>query len=117
MGDTIEITKKKSNKGKSITFRTSPKLKEYIEANCKLLNVNKSDFIKKMILEGKVKNEPNKRDLALLRMSIQRIGNNINQLAYVLNVAKKEGELSGVDYQNMLETLLKINTSVVELWE
>ncbi len=117
MKNTIELTEIKRSQRTAISFRTSVGMKEYIQENCQLLNVNQSDFIRKMIIDGEVKNEPNKRDLALLRMSIQRIGNNINQLAYSLNVAKKEGALSRVDYQNMLETLLKINTSVVELWE
>jgi len=114
---TDELIEEKQGKGVTISFRTTEGMKEYIHEHCKLLNVNQTDFIKRMIIDGKVKNEPNKRDLALLRMSIQRIGNNINQLAYGLNVAKKEGKLSEVDYQQMLETLLKINTSVVALWE
>jgi len=55
------------------------------------------------------------KDFASLIASLNWIGNNINQIAKVLNTANKQGALNDVDYDDINNNLLIIMHSIKEV--
>jgi predicted transcriptional regulator len=55
------------------------------------------------------------KDFAGLIAALNHIGNNINQIARVLNTANKKGELDAVDYDDLKNSLLIIAEGIKEL--
>jgi len=47
-----------------------------------------------------------------LILHLSKIGNNINQIAKNLNIAKKEGYLAEQDYDLLLDELMQINLNL-----
>jgi len=73
-------------------------------------NKTMSDFLREYIITGKVKSKC--KDLPFLILHLSKIGNNINQIAKNLNIAKKEGYLAEQDYDLLLDELMQINNNL-----
>jgi len=71
-------------------------------------NTNKTDFIRKILLYGSASERSNfsKEDTKQICYELNRIGNNINQLAYQANVRgnvnKNDFEVLRNEFQNLL---------------
>jgi len=72
-----------------------------------------SEFVRDYITKGKVNSKC--KDLPSLILHLSRIGNNINQIARNLNIAKKEGYLAERDYDLLLDELMQINNNLKAL--
>ncbi len=69
-----------------------------------------SEFVRDYITRGKVNSKC--KDLPSLILHLSKIGNNINQIARNLNIAKKEGYLAEQDYDLLLDELMQINNNL-----
>ena len=69
-----------------------------------------SELVRDYITKGKVNSKC--KDLPSLILHISKIGNNINQIAKNLNIAKKEGYLAEQDYDLLLDELMQINLNL-----
>jgi len=69
-----------------------------------------SEFVRDYITKGKVNSKC--KDLPSLILHLNKIGNNINQIARNLNIAKKEGYLAEQDYDLLLDELMQINNNL-----
>ncbi len=98
-------------KNKTISFRLTPsekeKLNELIEQH-KVKNI--SDFIRQIILTGKFKTTKQAQNYERLLYEINKIGNNINQIAKLCNIEKQ------IDIK-ALEELAKIEEELSILLE
>ena len=98
-------------KNKTISFRLTPsekeKLNELIEQH-KVKNI--SDFIRQVVLTGKFKTTKQAQNYERLLYEINKIGNNINQIAKLCNINKN------VDIK-VLEQLAKIEEELSILLE
>lgn len=75
-----------------------------LKQKAKQANKTMSDFVREYITTGKVKSKC--KQLSSLILHLSRIGNNINQIAKNLNIARKEGSLSKQDYDLLLDELM-----------
>ncbi len=90
----------------NITIRMSNELKALLKLKAKSANKSISMYIRELITTSEVK--LNNKDYVLLAEAVNRIGNNINQIARNLNIANKQGALSEQDYDELLNVLLLI---------
>ena len=98
-------------KNKTISFRLTPTEKEKLNSLVKEYQVkNISDFIRQVILTGKFKTTQAQQNYERLLYEINKIGNNINQIAKLCNINKN------VDIK-VLEQLAKIEEELSILLE
>jgi len=88
---------------------TYNKLKEKTEE----LGITQSQYLRQVILKGRAVKKC--KDLPSLILHLSRIGNNINQIAKNLNIAKKEGYLAEENYDLLLDELMQINNNLKAL--
>lgn len=99
---------KKRGRTSEVKIRMFPEEMEILEYKVKLAGKSKSDFIRDLILYSEVKNQPllNDEQFRKLLYETNRIGNNINQIAYNSNLKKSTGkeEIEGLreQYYNLL---------------
>lgn len=94
-------------KEKSISFRLSDELFMELEFKAKSCNLKPSEYLRQSISNIHIK-ENNSKDVQLVLGSINRIGNNINQIAKVLNIANNSNKLSDINYDNIIDKLVII---------
>ena len=98
-------------KNKTISFRLTPTEKEKLDNLVKEYQVkNVSDFIRQVVLTGKFKTTKQAQNYERLLYEINKIGNNINQIAKHCNIEKQ------VDIK-VLEQLAKIEEELSILLE
>lgn len=91
-------------KDKVINIRISIELFNLLTLKAKAVGKSNSEFIREAIQETEVK-QSNSKDISKLIASLNYIGNNINQIAKSLNIAKIENKLSDRDYNDILNSL------------
>lgn len=103
---------KESERGRNRTLkiRLFPEEEELLERKAKNVGKNKSDYIRDFILYSEVKSRPIWKDekFKLLIYEINRIGNNINQIAYNSNLKKSTGREEIHALKEQYETLLSL---------
>lgn len=77
-------------------------------------NRNNSEFLRCSIVDSNVSVDSS-RDRTKLISSLNRIGNNINQIAHVLNSSNMKNILNDVDYDNLLNELVIIESHLSRL--
>jgi len=94
-------------KKKLISIRLSEEVIKTLEFKSKAININKTAYITKSILDSDIKAD-NSRDIRSLLNAINKIGNNINQIAHTLNIANKNDNLKDVKYDDLLNQMIII---------
>ena len=90
-------------------FRISKELKDLLESKSQNASMNSSEFLRQLILSSQINiKATNKKDIKELIWNINKIGVNINQLAYALNYSIEIKKLDNYSYQNLANRLLII---------
>ena len=90
-------------------FRISKELKDLLNSKSQEANMNSSEFLRELILSSQINiKTTNKKDLKELIWNVNKIGVNINQLAYALNYSIEIKKLDNYSYQNLANRLLII---------
>jgi len=101
-------------KDKQINLRLSQELYNMLQLKSKASNMTASNYIRTSINSSQIKID-NSKDIGKLIGAINKIGNNINQIAYTLNKANNNNELNNIDYNNILDKLIIIEHQQSEL--
>ena len=99
-------------KSKEFKFRLSQDLYSVLEEKAAHNGNNISDYIRQLIKNDN--NVKNSMDNGKLLGQINKIGNNINQIAHVLNTANMQNKLEHIDYNNLLDKLILIEYRIKE---
>ena len=123
-------TKNQENKDKIISIRFKPSELEKLDRNCSEVGLTRSAYITRKILSLPVQparvpeiNWQAYENLTLLSHHLPRIGNNLNQIAKVLNTAQLEGirippEIPEVEnIQNTLAAIAEIKPEIDRIRE
>jgi len=97
------------------TMRVSKPLRNKITISAKSLNMTDSEYVINAISNTKLNYKPIRKDLAKVSLGIKKVGNNLNQIAHVLNIANKENTLGDIEYDKMLDILLDIKLSIKDI--
>ena len=99
---------------KVVVFRLSEE--DYDKYQTKVLSsgYTASQYFREAVLENKT-NILKKDDVLQLLYHLRKIGNNINQLAYRVNLDNFEGRVSDETYRSVLEGLLGIRNKLFTL--
>ena len=101
-------------KDKIITIRLSDELYNMLQIKAIASNMNTSDYIRTSINESDIKVD-NRKDIGKLIGSINKVGNNINQIAHNLNIANNSNKLDDINYNNILDKLTIIEYQLKEV--
>lgn len=96
-------------------MRVSKPLRNKITISAKSLNMTDSEYVINAISNTKLNYKPIRKDLAKVSLGIKKVGNNLNQIAHVLNIANKENTLGDIEYDKMLDILLDIKLSIKDI--
>ena len=99
-----------NKKTKMLRIRLTDDEYNLLKQKAEQANKTMSEFIREYIVTGKVKSKC--KQLPSLILHLSKIGNNINQIAKNLNIAKKEGYLAEQDYDLLLDELMQINLNL-----
>ena len=91
-------------KDKQINIRVNEEILKTLIVKANAANMNKSEYIIKCILNSNIKVD-NSKDISKLIGSVNKIGNNINQIAKNLNIANNTNKLDDINYNNLLDKL------------
>lgn len=98
-------------KKKLIALRLDETTHEILINKANESNRNISEFLRNAILTTQI-SVNNTKDKGLLIGAINRVGNNINQIAHNLNIAKQNNNLNNVDYETIINQLYIIEVSI-----
>lgn len=90
----------------TISFRAPVELEQLLIVRASSLGIDKSEFLRNAITNTTLNYKRNDKDLKTASARLKKIGNNINQIAHVLNIANKNGELGDVEYDKLNDLLL-----------
>jgi len=91
-------------KNKQINIRVNKSILDTLELKSKALNMNKSEYIIKAIIDSDIKVYNDRYDLDVIN-NLNRIGNNVNQIARNMNIARNANKLDDVNYISILDML------------
>ena len=106
----------KENKEKQINLRLTSSEFEQLEEIALSKKITKSELILNLVFDKKVSKQVS-RDLSKVIQSQNKIGNNLNQIARVLNTAKLENVLNIVDYKNLIDKLEIIENQLENIYK
>ena len=106
----------KENKEKQINLRLTSSEFEQLEKIALSKKITKSELILNLVFDKKVSKQVS-RDLSKVIQSQNKIGNNLNQIARVLNTAKLENVLNIVDYKNLIDKLEIIENQLENIYK
>lgn len=101
-------------KDKTITIRLSDELYNMLQIKASASNMNTSDYIRTSINDSDIKVD-NRKDIGKLIGSVNKVGNNINQIAHNLNIANSSNKLDDINYNNILDKLTIIEYQLKEV--
>ena len=105
----------KENKEKHINLRLTASEFEQLEEIALSKKITKSELILNLVFDKKVSKQVG-RDLIKVIQSQNKIGNNLNQIARVLNTAKIENVLNIIDYKNIIDKLEIIENQLENIY-
>ncbi|WP_151944044.1 plasmid mobilization protein [Aliarcobacter butzleri] len=100
---------KKQNKSKRIEIRVSDEFSQDLNSKIHDSGLKKADYFRQILSQGKV---VVKKDYNNLATQVRKCGVNINEIAYVLNVANLKNTLNNYDYQALLFELKLIQNQL-----
>ena len=89
----------KNTKSKRIELRVTDEFFKDLNSKIEDSGLSKADYFRHILSQGKV---VVKKDYNVLAMQVKKCGVNLNEIAYVLNVANLKNELNNQDYQALL---------------
>lgn len=95
----------KQKRENRIDFRVNDSELDKIKSNSNKANLTVSDFCRKSALSFNVEYSPflnNKKDISI---QVKRVGVNLNEIAFVLNLSNQKNALNNYDYQALLNEL------------
>jgi len=101
-------------KDKQINIRMNEDILNTLIVKASAVNMNRSEYIIKAILDSDIKVD-NSKDISMLLGSINKIGNNINQIAKSLNIANSSNKLDDINYNNILDNLTIIEYKLKDI--
>ena len=101
-------------KDKQINLRLSQELYNMLKLKSKASNMTASNYIRTSINSSQIKID-NSKDIGKLIGAINKVGNNINQIAYTLNKANSSNKLNDIDYNNLLDKLTIIEYQLKDI--
>ena len=99
----------KNSKSKRIELRVTDEFFQDLNSKIEDSGLSKADYFRHILSQGKV---VVKKDYNVLAMQVKKCGVNLNEIAYVLNVANLENELNNQDYQALLIELKLIQNQL-----
>ena len=91
-----------------VAVKVTPSFKNMLTVKHTAMNMKESEFIRSAIMNAQLNFKLSDKDIGTLIGTLGSIGNNINQIAHNLNIAKKKNALDEVDYQDIANQLLII---------
>ena len=99
----------KNSKIKRIEIRVNEEFLEDLNSKIQNSGLSKADYFRHILSQGKV---VVKKDYNNLATQIRKCGVNLNEIAYVLNVANLKNALNNYDYQALLVELKLIQNQL-----
>ena len=99
----------KNSKSKRIELRVTDEFFQDLNSKIQNSGLSKADYFRHILSQGKV---VVKKDYNVLAMQVKKCGVNLNEIAYVLNVANLKNELNNQDYQALLIQLKLIQNQL-----
>ncbi|MGJ0455074.1 hypothetical protein NG782_00030 [Aliarcobacter cryaerophilus] len=99
----------KNSKSKRIELRVTDEFFQDLNSKIEDSGLSKADYFRHILSQGKV---VVKKDYNVLAMQVKKCGVNLNEIAYVLNVANLKNELNNQDYQALLIQLKLIQNQL-----
>ena len=102
--------KRNRGRSKAVYVRLFQEEWNILEKKARLIGKTKSDYLRDIILLGEVKEKPVWRDENFKRLlyEINKIGNNLNQIAYNSNLKKSTGREEIYALREQYESLLSL---------
>lgn len=100
---------KKQNKTKRIEIRVDEEFLENLNSKIQDSGLKKAEYFRYILSQGKV---VVKKDYNRLATQVLKVGINLNEVAFVLNVANKKEALNIYDYQALLVELKLIQNQL-----
>ena len=94
---------------KRIELRVTEQFFEDLNSKIQNSGLSKADYFRHILSQGKV---VVKKDYNILAMQVRKCGVNLNEIAYVLNVANLKNALNNQDYQALLIDLKLIQNQL-----
>ncbi len=94
---------------KRIELRVTDEFFKDLNSKIEDSGLSKADYFRHILSQGKV---VVKKDYNVLAMQVKKCGVNLNEIAYVLNVANLKNELNNQDYQALLIELKLIQNQL-----
>jgi predicted DNA-binding protein len=106
-------------KTKQIAVRLDDETLQKLHRLQKETGLSQSELFRQFIHKGKVTSckQKNNDDIFLLIGAVNKVGNNINQIALKLNYAYKQRSLDEIDYEQIMNELKEINDTLKNLIE
>ena len=101
--------KTKVPKDKRIEIRVTEDFFQEFDQTVKATGLKRPDFFEQIFYQHKV---VVKKDYTNLATQVRKVGVNVNELAYVLNVANQKNALNNNDYQALLIELKLIQNQL-----
>ena len=99
----------KTKASKRIELRVTDEFFQDLNSKIEDSGLSKADYFRHILSQGKV---VVKKDYNVLAMQVKKCGVNLNEIAYVLNVANLKNELNNQDYQALLIELKLIQNQL-----
>ena len=101
--------KTKTKVSKRLELRVTEEFFQDLNSKVQHSGLSQSEFLRQSLSQGKV---VVKKDYNILAMQIRKVGVNINEIAFVLNVANLKNALNNYDYQALLIELKLIQNQL-----
>lgn len=100
---------KKQNKSKRIEIRVDEEFLENLNSKIQDSGLKKAEYFRYTLSQSKV---VVKKDYNSLATQVRKVGINLNEIAYVLNVANLKNTLNVYDFENLLIELKLIQNQL-----
>ena len=101
--------KARDSKSKRIEIRLTEELFSNLNSKIQGSGLSQSEFLRQSLSQGKV---IVKKDYNNLALQVHKVGVNLNEVAFVLNVANLKNTLNNYDYQALLTELKLIQNQL-----
>ena len=101
--------KTKASKSKRIELRVTEEFFQTLSSKIQDSGLKKAEYFRYTLSQGKV---VVKKDYNNLATQVHKCGVNLNEIAYVLNVANRKNTLNNYDYQALLVELKLIQNQL-----